>query len=110
MMPVRHVPMFSSKHASGRPSGRCSVRKGRVTSTNNSISMFSSMQERNSEDIHGIYIVANSSLTKLCLDELVVPVVPAAEEQILQNEVELSPEMWLNLNASEYYAGKETIL
>ena len=68
---------------------------------------FSCIQEHEGEDIRRIFMYcSSSSQTELCLEELVLPSI----EQVPQNEVGSSSEIWQNLNVSDFYAEKGTIV
>ena len=83
-------------------------------------SRLSCIHEYNYEDINGIYVSSsNTDGIVLCLDELVIPpsevvpqneATPEADVDICQHVPESSPDMWLKLEVSEYYAQKEAIM
>ena len=71
--------------------------------------MLCSIREHQCEDTHGIYPgETHGSATVLCLDELIKDDSIDPQPSVCPSGP--SPDMWLNLEVSEYYAHKETIM
>ena len=69
------------------------------------------INEHPCENTNGIHPCAEKcSLTKLCLDEVIAENVDTIGATSSMTNTELSPEMWLNLEVSDYYAQKENIM
>ena len=84
----------------GHHSEHCSLDDSKVFAFLFSFSKgdLSCIHERYGEDIKGIYIcIHNSTRAEFCLEALVSP----SFEQVLQNEVAPSSDIWQNLNVTE---------